>query len=75
MGCRGKVELWRNGGSGTVQRWKFGVDQSAREERDEIRTAVAAGRSDAYLRGQAFSRLIEQETARRQGRHAGRPGP
>ncbi len=58
-----------------MERWKFGVGQTAREEAKEIKNAVAAGRADDYLRGQTGSRLVEAETARRRARHPKRQRP
>jgi hypothetical protein len=49
-------------------RWRFGVGQSIREERDEIEQAKLAGLVDEYLNGQRCSRLIEAEKRRRQRR-------
>jgi hypothetical protein len=49
-------------------RWKFGLGQSTREEREEIERAELAGLVDEYLNGQRCSRLIEAEKQRRQRR-------
>jgi hypothetical protein len=49
-------------------RWRFGVGQSTREEREEIERAKLAGLVVDYLNGQRCSRLIEAETQRRQRR-------
>lgn len=51
-------------------RWRFGLGQSAEEERTEIERAKLAGLVDEYLNGQRCSRLIEAEKQRRQrGEH------
>jgi hypothetical protein len=47
-------------------RWKFGLGQSTREEREEIERAKLAGLVDEYLNGHRCSRLIEAEKQRRQ---------
>jgi hypothetical protein len=49
-------------------RWKFGLGQSTREEREEIERAKLAGLVDEYLNGQRCSRLIAAEKQRRQRR-------
>jgi hypothetical protein len=49
-------------------RWKFGLGQNTREEREEIERAKLAGLVDEYLNGQRCSRLIEAEKQRRQRR-------
>jgi hypothetical protein len=49
-------------------RWKFGIGQSVKEERAEIKQAKLAGLVDEYLNGQRCSRLIEAEKERRQRR-------
>jgi hypothetical protein len=48
-----------------MERWKFGVGQSAREERQEMRQAHEAGRSAEYARGQRYARLIAAERERK----------
>jgi hypothetical protein len=51
-------------------RWKFGLGQSTREEREEIERAKLAGLVDEYLNGQRCSRLIEaEEQGRRRRAH------
>jgi hypothetical protein len=49
-------------------RWKFGIGQSTREEREEIEAAKRAGLVNEYLEGQRCSRLIEAEKERRRRR-------
>jgi hypothetical protein len=49
-------------------RWKFGLGQSTREEREEIERAKLAGLVDEYLNGQRCLRLIEAEKRRRRRR-------
>jgi hypothetical protein len=51
------------------RRWRFGVGQTSREERREIVEAMAAGRSEDYMRGQQYARMIEAERERRRARH------
>lgn len=55
-----------------THRWRFGREQTNREERSEIARALAAGRAEAYLAGQLFARMIDAETARRRARKAER---
>jgi len=57
---------------GSEVRWRFGIGQTLREERDEIRRAQMAGRAEDYIRGQMWARMIEVETARRRARKAER---
>ena len=45
--------------------WKFGVGQTAKEERQEMNAAKLAGLVDEYPNGQRCSRLIEAEKQRR----------
>lgn len=55
-----------------MQRWKFGVDQTAEQERQEIKQAQLAGLEREYIRGQGWSRMIEAEAERRRARHPDR---
>jgi hypothetical protein len=61
------VKLWRN--EEQMMRWKFGREQTLREERAEIAAAQRSGRVEAYVRGQRYAQLIEAETERRRARH------
>jgi Spy/CpxP family protein refolding chaperone len=51
-----------------MREWKFGIQQSNRQERREIRRALAAGRIDEYMERQLWARMIEAETERRRAR-------
>lgn len=55
-----------------MQRWKFGVDQTAEQEKQEIKQAQLAGLEDDYMRAREWSRKIEAETERRRARHRDR---
>jgi hypothetical protein len=67
------VELWRNRGlEMTKKRWRFGVEQTAREGPREVAAAQRAGRSEEDVAGQRRARLVAAETARRRARHARR---
>jgi hypothetical protein len=70
------AHLWASGGELVkTKRWRFGVDQTTREERAELEAAKEEGRAEQYVRGQVWSRMIEAETARRRARPANRrPG-
>jgi hypothetical protein len=48
-----------------TRRWRFGVGQSAQEERRELREAQASGATDLYMRGQRHAELIAEEAERR----------
>jgi hypothetical protein len=49
------------------ERWKF-WNQSIKEEREEIRRAMADGLTDCYMAGQRWAQMIEAETERRRCR-------
>ncbi len=51
-----------------MKRWKFGVEQSAKEERAEIREARLAGLERQYMEGQRWQRMREDELERRRQR-------
>ena len=51
-----------------MKRWKFGVEQSAKEERAEIGEARMAGRERQYMEGQRWQRMREDELERRRQR-------
>ena len=55
-----------------MDRWKFGVGQSAAQDRAEIQAARAAGLEFEYVRGQRWARMIEAATDRRRARHSDR---
>jgi hypothetical protein len=46
-----------------VTQWKFGIEQMPKQELREIRRAVRAGHTDAYMRGQATARTQEDESS------------
>lgn len=53
--------------------WKFGRGQTFREEGREIAQATRAGRSERYMQGQRWARMIaEEREARRRGEHKAR---
>ena len=51
-----------------MKRWKFGVEQSAKEERAEIGEARMAGLERQYMEGQRWQRMREDELERRRQR-------
>jgi len=55
-----------------MKRWKFGVEQSAKEERAEIRDARMAGLERQYMEGQRWQRMREDELERRRQRRGER---
>jgi hypothetical protein len=52
----------------TVKRWRFGKDQTSKQEKAEIRNAQAGGLELDYMKGQDWARMIEHETERRRAR-------
>lgn len=55
-----------------MSKWKFGEGQSPKQERQELRAALRAGRGDEYVAGQRGRRLIEEEGERKRARKASR---
>jgi hypothetical protein len=54
-------------------RWRFGRGQTFDEEGHEIAEAKRVGLVEAYMHGQRWARLIEEEReARRRGEHKAR---
>jgi len=45
--------------------WRFGIDQTAKQEIAEIRKAQALGLGEEYMRWQDWSRRVEAERRRR----------
>ena len=53
-----------------MKRWKFGVGQTARQERDEIDAARRSGLEREYMAAQRWQRMREAERARKRERRA-----